>query len=169
MMDGIVSSIKTMATMGLIKMYAVKENTFSTSSKPVEEEMPQNIETFGCIFNRMDSYPSALGYEIFTFLKDITITNGISSNTGKTANGPGCLYAQLVTHLKNKNGGMFTPGSNVGGVYLSPIELSHDLHDYVYKIYVHYGKFCSFKETTIIVNNGAEMNIKDFGIYCLSK
>lgn len=54
------------------------------------------------LYRQMDGYPSGHGAELNAFLKDMHIVNGYNSNTpSKSANGMGCLAAQLVAHFKD--------------------------------------------------------------------
>ena len=55
-----------------------------------------------------DGYPSGLGTELYEFLKDITMVNGLGPDDGdKIANGAGCLAAQIVAHFKDGPGGVY--------------------------------------------------------------
>ena len=62
------------------------------------------------IYRQYDGYPSGLGADILNQFKDCQITNGISGPRdalGKSANGMGCLAAQLVKSLKNEIGNVY--------------------------------------------------------------
>jgi hypothetical protein len=54
------------------------------------------------IYRQFDGYPSGLGQELHDFLKPRKIINGIGMDqtAENSANGAGCLAAQLVAHLK---------------------------------------------------------------------
>lgn len=59
------------------------------------------------MYRQCDGYPSGIGTELYEFLKDIRMVNGISMNDGdKIANGAGCLAAQIVPHFKDGPGGV---------------------------------------------------------------
>lgn len=60
------------------------------------------------MYRQCDGYPSGLGTELYEFLKDVVVVNGISPTHGKKiANGAGCLAAQIVAHFKDGPGGVY--------------------------------------------------------------
>jgi len=61
------------------------------------------------LYRQYDGYPSGHGAELAEFLGQFAaITNGISmGESRKTANGMGCLAAQLVAHFKQSVGGFY--------------------------------------------------------------
>lgn len=60
------------------------------------------------MYRQYDGYPSGLGTELYEFLKDITMVNGLHPDYGgKIANGAGCLAAQIVAHFKDGPGGVY--------------------------------------------------------------
>lgn len=60
------------------------------------------------MYRQCDGYPSGLGTELYEFLKDIRMVNGISMDDGdKIANGAGCLAAQIVAHFKDGPGNVY--------------------------------------------------------------
>lgn len=71
-----------------------------------------------CMYQQYDGYPEGVGKELAEFLNSFdAITNGISfGEKRKTANGMGCLAAQLVAKTKTA----------VGGVYLYPCKVNQD-------------------------------------------
>lgn len=77
------------------------------------------------IYKQYDGYPTGYGAELKEFLTGFTVTNGISSDSGKSANGMGCLAAQVIAHFKTENG--------VGGIYMhSPkAKVSDESYGYV--------------------------------------
>ena len=79
------------------------------------------------LYRQYDGYPSGHGAELAEFLGQFAaITNGIAvGETRKTANGMGCLAAQLVAHFK----------TSVGGVYIHSIESTECGQDYEYHVY----------------------------------
>lgn len=84
---------------------------FNGKAKPVE---------LVCLYRQYDGYPDGLGEEVVDFVGPLTVTNGIQGDGGGTANGAGCLAAQLVAHLKDRVGGVYLhePGtSDVGEEY----------------------------------------------------
>ncbi len=68
------------------------------------------------IYVHFDGYPQGLGNDLAEHLTGYRLTNGVSGDAGKTANGMDCLAAQIVGNLKDM----------VGNVYLS---LDHDSFD----------------------------------------
>lgn len=79
-----------------------------------------------CMYRQFDGYPEGIGQELAKFLKPFTITNGISGEAklGKSANGMGCLAAQLVSKFKDR----------VGNVYLYPTNAKDVGEEFVYRI-----------------------------------
>jgi hypothetical protein len=75
------------------------------------------------MYRQMDGYPTGHGQDLFDFLKDFSIVNGLSGDPGKIANGAGCLAAQIVAHFKTAP----------GGIYLSDMKLE-DREEYNYFI-----------------------------------
>lgn len=77
------------------------------------------------MYRQMDGYPDGHGQELKEFLQGMVITNGIClGETRRTANGMGCLAAQVVAHFKK----------GVGGFYLHPARTRDVWEDYVYTI-----------------------------------
>lgn len=86
------------------------------------------------LYRQYDGYPSGHGAELAEFLGQFAaITNGISMNeTRKTANGMGCLAAQLVAHFKQ----------SVGGFYIHSVDATECGQDYEYHVYEKNGEIC---------------------------
>lgn len=76
------------------------------------------------MYRQYDGYPSGIGTELYEFLKDIKMVNGIPPGSEKIANGAGCLAAQIVAHFKD----------GPGGVYLHPPSSTDCGQDYEYHI-----------------------------------
>jgi len=77
------------------------------------------------MYRQMDGYLEGHGVELVKFLKDFKITNGIETNVAaKTANGVGCLAAQLVGHFK----------TGVGGIYLVPTSAEEEEYNYTIRV-----------------------------------
>jgi hypothetical protein len=88
-------------------------------------------ETLVTIYRQMDGYPSGHGQDLANFLKGIRLINGIGMNdSGGTANGMGCLAAQLIAHFKD----------GVGNIYIDVPGRKADWEDYEYIISVRKGK-----------------------------
>lgn len=79
------------------------------------------------LYRQFDGYPEGHGAELADFLNDIeAITNGIAfGETRRTANGMGCLAAQIVAHFKN----------SVGGFYIHSVQSTDCGQDYEYHVY----------------------------------
>ena len=62
-------------------------------------EHPEKVHTQ--IYHHYDSYPDHLGVGLAKFLSDIRVVNGLNKDESTiSANGIGCLAAQVLTHLK---------------------------------------------------------------------
>lgn len=61
------------------------------------------------LYRQMDGYPTGHGAELCEFLRGIIITNGIGTEarTQRTANGAGCLAAQIIANLKTGVGSIY--------------------------------------------------------------
>ena len=96
--------------------------TFIYETRTVSEPQP-----LMCMYKQMDGYPSGYGKNLFDFLKDFTIINGMGNldPDKKYANGAGCLAAQLVAHFK----------TDVGGFYLYPTNTYDVGEQYTYDIF----------------------------------
>ena len=79
------------------------------------------------LYRQFDGYPEGHGAELAEFLNGIdAVTNGIRlGETRRTANGMGCLAAQLVAHFKN----------SVGGFYIYSVNTADCGQDYEYHVY----------------------------------
>ena len=101
------------------------------------------------MYRQMDGYPDGHGLELATLLKNIKIVDGliVGDSIEKTANGAGCLAAQIVANFKVE----------AGGFYLDRRDKLEDVKefgvDYVYIITVENLNMeievLSFKEKTI--------------------
>ena len=78
------------------------------------------------LYRQYDGYPTGHGAELAQFLSEFHITNGISpSETRRTANGMGCLAAQVVAFFKE----------SVGGFYIHSVDATECGQDYEYHVY----------------------------------
>ena len=60
------------------------------------------------LYRQYDGYPTGHGRDLFSFLNNMEIVNGISPNEKrKIANGMGCLSAQIVAYLKEAPGDFY--------------------------------------------------------------
>jgi hypothetical protein len=91
------------------------------------------------LYRQFDGYREGHGQELADFLGSFDeITNGISfGEERKTANGMGCLAAQLVAHFK----------VGVGGFYLYPTKQNALWQDYEYHIYENEVKVVCYDNT----------------------
>jgi hypothetical protein len=86
---------------------------------------------YATFYRQMDGYFEGHGADLHEFLNGFTVVNGIGSIKGKTANGMGCLAAQIIAHFKNEMG--------VGGIYMT---FPNDSQEYDYDIFVKNGQLC---------------------------
>jgi hypothetical protein len=87
-----------------------------------------NKQPIVCMYRQCDGYPSGHGLNLANFLTPLSITNGIAQNAkmGESANGMGCLAAQMVAHFKKE----------VGEIYLHPTTPDVDYgQEYEYHVY----------------------------------
>ena len=58
------------------------------------------------LYRQYDGYPEGHGTDLLDFLKEMSIVNGIGSNSDgkKISNGMDCLAAQIVAHFKTEPG-----------------------------------------------------------------
>ena len=76
------------------------------------------------MYRQFDGYPSGHGAELAEFLNGFRIVNGYSGDPVKTANGMGCLSAQLVANFKK----------DIGQFYLHPTNARDCGQEYEYHI-----------------------------------
>jgi hypothetical protein len=96
------------------------------------------------LYQQFDGYMSGVGKTLFTFLADMSLVNGIpitldpatmkTQSPKNVANGPGCLFARIVTVMKLKCGRYDQKGNDFpGGAYLcDPSEWISDQQEYNY-------------------------------------
>ena len=91
-----------MATRALIN-FVEREDGVSFSEHPGVDKIHVQI------YNHYDGYPSGLGVTLAEYLQDFIVVNGLSfDSAGKTsANGIGCLAAQVVRYLKDGPGNVY--------------------------------------------------------------
>jgi len=65
--------------------------------------------TLVVLYGQYDGYPDGYGKDLYEFLSNISITDGllVGSNKENIANGAGCLAAQLVCNFKTEPGGFY--------------------------------------------------------------
>ena len=77
------------------------------------------------LYRQYDGYMQGHGRDLANFLSGKRITNGIAGDSTNTANGMGCLAAQLVAECKTE----------VGNFYLYPTSAKDCGQDYEYHVY----------------------------------
>jgi len=105
-----------------------------------------------CMYRQFDGYPEGHGAELAKFLSGFKIVNGLGlDKPTKTANGMGCLAAQIIAHFKTE----------AGQFYMEEPRLKQDCgQEYEYHVYENkveiYKNWPS--ETTIFSGTYAELN-----------
>jgi hypothetical protein len=117
------------------------------------ESKPEKLCT---MYRQYDGYPSVHGLELFDFLSQFTIVNGIGlDHTRKIANGAGCLAAQMIAHFKQEP----------GGIYMTKTRTALDGEDYGYEITV-----TSALTIDVVVRSHKGKifggSLHEFGIFC---
>jgi hypothetical protein len=96
------------------------------------------------LYRQYDGYPEGHGAELVEFLKQFKLVNGLGGESkARTANGMGCLAAQLVSNFKGNEAGQF---------YLHPTDAKNCGQDYEYHIYANGPTF-----RVKVVNKGCNM------------
>ena len=84
-----------------------------------------------CMYRQYDGYLSGHGAELAEFLQDFNVVNGYNMDTPKrSANGMGCLAAQLIAHFKD----------GIGNIYIHEPNESDCGEEYTYTVYEEDGK-----------------------------
>ena len=81
------------------------------------------------LYRQYDGYPEGHGTDLLDFLKEMSIVNGIGSNSDgkKISNGMDCLAAQIVAHFKTEPGYFYI---NAAG--------SRDMcEEFIYTLYIY--------------------------------
>ena len=81
------------------------------------------------LYRQYDGYPSGHGKELCEFLAPFEMTQGLHAQ-GTTANGMGCLAAQVIAHFKTA----------AGGFYLYPAKTRGADEEYIYTVKLVEGK-----------------------------
>ena len=102
--------------------------TYIEESYGENREKKQNIL---CMYRQYDGYLSGHGAKLAEFLQDFNVVNGYNSGTPeRSANGMGCLAAQLIAHFKD----------GIGNIYIHEPNDSDCGEEYTYTIYEEDGK-----------------------------
>ena len=89
-------------------------------------EVYKEIKNILCMYRQYDGYMSGHGAELAEFLQDFNIVNGYNSTTPKrSANGMGCLAAQLIAHFKD----------GIGNIYIHEPNATDCGEEFTYTIY----------------------------------
>lgn len=90
--------------------------------------MRVNGVTWFGLYQQYDGYPEMVGVELAEWLCGVIVVNGISTGdtSRRIANGPHCLFKQLVGYYYNK--------SNVGGSYLYPSDQADGFEEWNYNV-----------------------------------
>ena len=112
-------------------------------------------EEIAVIYRQYDGYPQGHGRELFEFLNEMVIVNGISLNgPPKIANGMDCLAAQVISHFK---------GSEVGGIYLHKSGTRDIGEQYIYTIYINKETLMIKMTNTYDKSESFDGTVKEFG------
>lgn len=91
-----------------------------------------------CLYRQYDGYLTGHGADLVSMFKGYKITNGISGDACKTANGMGCLAAQLVGMLKqnDKKSPHYDNGKGfqVGNFYILAPESREHGEEFIYRL-----------------------------------
>ena len=111
------------------------EESYETAIADEENnnEVHETKQNILCMYRQYDGYLSGHGAELAEFLQGFNIVNGIRLGTPKrTANGMGCLAAQLIAHFKD----------GIGNIYIHKPNESDCGEEFTYTIYKEDGKVC---------------------------
>ena len=89
--------------------------------------MKENGKPMVAVYKHWDGYPSGLGKSLEEIIMGGQITHGLGLNSelGKVFNGAGCLFASIVSILKEKP----------GDVYMTSIDsVGRSGEEYIYEI-----------------------------------
>jgi hypothetical protein len=109
------------------------EETHQTAIADEENnnEVHETKQNILCMYRQYDGYLSGHGAELAEFLQDFNVVNGYNHDTPKrSANGMGCLAAQLIAHFKD----------GIGNIYIHEPNDSNCGEEYTYTIYEKDGK-----------------------------
>ena len=111
-----------MATRALVRVIPRQEGlSYSEGHKHVSKALCN-------MYHHYDGYPEYLGVKLAKFVKDIKISNGLSTQADniKIANGAGCLAGSMIAHFKTE----------AGNVYLHACEQEEGgWEEYIYTLY----------------------------------
>lgn len=99
-----------------------------------------------CMYRQFDGYPEGHGADLAEFLDGFRIVNGLGLDVPtKTANGMGCLAAQMVAHFKTEAGYFYleVPDLEQGAVQ----EYEYHLYEDKVEIYENWANTTIFSGT----------------------
>ena len=92
------------------------------------------------LYRQYDGYPEGHGVDLFRFLNNMNMVNGMSpKEKRKTSNGMSCLAAQMIAYFKDEPGGFYlyrADTRDVGEEYVYTIYVNHNDDDNKNKIMV---------------------------------
>ena len=92
------------------------------------------------LYRQMDGYPEGHGIDLFRFLNNMNMVNGMKpQEKRKTSNGMSCLAAQMVSYFKDEPGGFYlyrADTRDVGEEYVYTIYVNHNDDDNKNKIMI---------------------------------
>ena len=109
------------------------EESYETAVADEENnnEVHETKQNILCMYRQYDGYLSGHGMELAEFLQDFNVVNGYNMDTPKrSANGMGCLAAQLIAHFKD----------GIGNIYIHEPNATNCGEEFTYTIYEHNGK-----------------------------
>ena len=117
----------------------------------------------------MDGYPEGHGIDLFRFLNNMNMVNGMSpGEKRKTSNGMSCLAAQMIAYFKDEPGGFYlyrADTRDVGEEYVYTIYVNHNDDDNKRKIMIKVEKTSydeDFKNSSDYKNSDFRVMVDEF-------
>ncbi len=126
--------------MGTRSTYSVIQTWEDSQTKKVKRQK------ICMIYHQFDGYPDGHPLETAKWLSEGTVVNGlgIGDDEKRVFNGAGCLVAQLVSHQKDRAGGVYLYSvdsrGKCGEEYLYNIIVDFKTHKITYEAFENYGK-----------------------------
>lgn len=113
--------------------YIEESHQTAVADEENNNEVHETKQNILCMYRQYDGYLSGHGAELAEFLQDFNVVNGYNSGTPeRSANGMGCLAAQLIAHFKD----------GIGNIYIHNPDDKDCGEEYTYTIYEEGGKVC---------------------------
>ncbi len=113
--------------------YIEESHQTAVADEENNNEVHETKQNILCMYRQYDGYFSGHGAELAEFLQDFNVVNGYNSGTPeRSANGMGCLAAQLIAHFKD----------GIGNIYIHNPDDKDCGEEYTYTIYEEGGKVC---------------------------